>query len=408
MIYFDYAATSLGKPECVINAVVRAMQTMGNCGRSAGEQSLNAARMVYEAREKLAGFFGCENPRNVVFTCNATESLNITIQGTLKAGDHVITTDLEHNSVLRPLYALEKEGLEISFLRADEKGCVCYDDLEELIKPNTRAIICTHASNLTGNLLDIEKIGLFAKAHNLLFIVDASQTAGVFPIDMKRMHIDILAFTGHKSMLGPQGTGGLCVADGIVIEPLKRGGSGVQSYLKEHPAEMPTRLEAGTLNAHGIAGLSAAVSYIQDVGMDNIREKEQLLARRFLEGIRDIDGIKIYGDFTGIQETFGAMEGKSETESEEETEKGLGIKKCCMSGRAPIIALNWKDVESTELADALMEEYGIATRAGAHCAPRMHQALGTVEQGAVRFSFGYANTLEEVDQAVKALKELCR
>lgn len=399
MIYFDYAATSVGKPECVINAVIEAMQTMGNCGRSAGEQSLNASRMVYEAREKIADFFGCESPRNVVFTANATESLNIAIQGVLKPGDHVITTDLEHNSVLRPLYALEKKGLQISFLRADSKGCVNYDELGSMLQKNTKAVVCTHASNLTGNLLDIERIGKFAKTNNLLFVVDASQTAGVFPIDMRAMHIDILAFTGHKSLLGPQGTGGLCVARGVEIAPLKRGGSGVQTYLKEHPEEMPTRLEAGTLNAHGIAGLSAAITYIQSIGIDKIREKEQSIAERFLEGIQEIEGIKIYGSRVGMMQNGNML--KTGNFADE-------ISACDGLEHAPIVALNWKDVPSTELADALMEEYGIATRSGAHCAPRMHQALGTVEQGAVRFSFGYANTYEEVDEAVKALKELCR
>lgn len=375
MIYFDYAATSVGKPKCVIDAVVNAMQTMGNSGRSAGEQSLSASRMIYEARVKISELFGCSNPRNVVFTSNATESLNIAIKGILKSGDHVITTDLEHNSVLRPLYAMEKQGVELSFLPADKKGCVNYEDLDKLLQKNTKAIVCTHGSNLTGNILDLKIIGSFAKAHNLIFIVDASQTAGAFPIDLKEMNIDILAFTGHKSLLGPQGTGGLCVANGIEIQPLKHGGSGVQSYLKEHPAEMPTRLEAGTLNAHGIAGLSAAVSYVQELGTDKIYQKEKALTEHFIEGIKDIPGIKIYGDF--------------------------------QKEHAPIVSLNWKDVESAELADALLMDYGIATRAGAHCAPRMHEALGTIEQGAVRFSFGYDNTFEEVDTAIRALKELC-
>lgn len=375
-IYFDNAATTIHKPVCVIDAVVEAMTTLGNSGRSAGEESLNASRKIYEAREKVAKFFNTSNPRNVVFTSNATESLNIAINGILNSGHHVITTDLEHNSVLRPLYALESEGVELSFLRSDSKGNINYDDSESLIKSNTKVIITTHASNLTGNVIDVKRIGKIAHEHNLIYIVDASQTAGAFPIDMEDMNIDVLIFTGHKSLMAPQGTGGLCVREGIDIRPLKTGGTGVQSYLKTQPVEMPTRLEAGTLNSHGISGLLAAISYINSIGIENIYSKEQELMNRFLNGIKDIDGITIYGDFSGEH--------------------------------APIVSLNYKDIPSGELSDALSEEYEISTRPGAHCAPRMHEALGTVEQGVVRFSFGYHNTVEEVDLAVKALKELCR
>lgn len=375
-IYLDNAATSIHKPKCVIDSVVNAMNSLGNSGRSAGEESLSASRVIYEAREKLAALFGLTNPRNVVFTSNATESLNIIINGLLSSSDHVITTDLEHNSVLRPLYALEENGLEISFIQADKKGLINYDSISALIKSNTKAIITTHASNLTGNVLDIARIGKIAHEHNLLYIVDASQTAGVLPVNMQDMNIDVLAFTGHKSLLGPQGTGGLCVSEGIEIHQYKRGGSGVQSYSKNHPYEMPTRLEAGTLNSHGIAGLSAAITYINEIGIDKIFARETELMNRFIAGISSIDGIKIYGDFKSIH--------------------------------APIVALNWKDMDSTELSDILSEEYGISTRPGAHCAPRMHEALGTKEQGIVRFSFSFENTEEEIDKAINALKEICR
>lgn len=376
LIYLDNAATSLNKPQCVIDAVVDAMKKFGNSGRSACSQSLNASRVIYEAREKIASLFGLDKASNVVFTSGATESLNIAINGLLNKGDHVITTDLEHNSVLRPLYALTKIGVEVSYVHADSSGNVNYDDFSKLIKPNTKAIITTHASNLTGNVLDISRIGALAYEHNLIYIVDASQTAGAFPINMSEMNIDVLVFTGHKSLLGPQGTGGLCVKEGIDIKPFKRGGSGVQSYLEDHPSEMPTKLEAGTLNGHGIAGLLAAITYINEVGISTIQNKEKALVTRFLDGISSIDGIKVYGDF-----------GKE---------------------HAPIVALNWRDMDSTSLADELMEDFGIATRPGAHCAPRMHKALGTVDQGVVRFSFGYGNTFEEVDKAVNALKEICR
>ena len=375
MIYFDQAATTRVKPDCVIAAVTQAMCTMGNSGRAVHGGSLDASRSIYEAREKAAAFFGCPKARNVVFTSNATESLNIALFGLLGPGDHVIATDLEHNSVLRPLYHLERQGVEVSFLPADCLGNVQPEQLKELIRPNTRVIVCTPASNLTGNLIDIAAVGSFAKEHGLLFVVDASQTAGVFSLDMGKLGIDVLCFTGHKALLGPQGIGGMCIGEHVEIRPLKMGGTGVQTYLEEQPREYPTRLEAGTLNGHGIAGLSAAMDYILQIGMDARREKELSLMRRFYEGVLEIEGMKVYGDFSGE--------------------------------RAPIVALNWRGVPSTELADALWEEAGIATRAGAHCAPRMHRALGTEEQGAVRFSFGYDNTEEEVDEALRVLRRLC-
>ena len=281
MIYLDNAATALRRPPCVCQAVTAAMETFGNSGRGANAASLLAARTIYEAREKLAGLFGFSRPERVCFTANATEALNIAIRGLLHPGDHVITTDLEHNSVLRPVYDMEKQGVAVSFLRADAKGCIHTEQLPELLRKNTKCIICTHASNLTGNLLDIDEIGAWARAHGLLFIVDASQTAGCFPIHMDKAQISVLCFTGHKGLMGPQGTGGLCVAGDVDIKPQKSGGTGVWSYLHEQPEEYPARLEAGTLNSHGIAGLSAAVDYISSVGIQAIHEKEYQLMRRF-------------------------------------------------------------------------------------------------------------------------------
>ncbi|MDO4203615.1 MAG: aminotransferase class V-fold PLP-dependent enzyme [Selenomonadaceae bacterium] len=376
MIYFDNAATTMPKPASVTEAVVAAMNSFGNSGRAAHGQSMDASRTIYEARVRLAGLFNCPRPSNVVFTANSTEALNIAIRGLLKPGDHVISTDLEHNSVLRPLYDLAEQGVAVDFAAADRQGRINHDDFSSLLRENTRAIVCTHGSNLTGNLLDIGRIGRFAHEHGLLFIVDASQTAGVFPIDMAAMNISVLCFTGHKSLLGPQGTGGLCIADGVEIRPLKSGGTGVQTYLRHQPPELPTRLEAGTLNSHGIAGLLAAVGYIESVGMENIRAKESALMKRFYDGVKEIPGMKVYGDFD--------------------------------NEKAPIVSLNWQDVPSGELADELAEEYGIASRAGAHCAPRLHEALGTKGQGAVRFSFGYHNTEEEVDRALSALRKICQ
>lgn len=377
MIYLDNAATTLHKPQQVIDAVVHAMQSMGNCARGTHEEALDAARTVYDARVRLASLFGCPRVDHVAFTANSTEALNIAINGLIDPGDHVISTDLEHNSVLRPLYRLEAEhGAELSFVPADKLGNVDYADFERLMKPNTRAVVCTNASNLTGTVLDIERIAKTAHSHGALVIVDASQTAGCWPIDMKKMGIDVLCFTGHKGLMGPQGTGGICVKEGIEIRPFKVGGSGVQSYSRTHPAEYPTRLEAGTLNGHGIAGLGAAARFISETGVENIHAKERSLMLRFYEGVKNIEGVTVYGDFT--------------------------------KDKTAIVALNIRDYESGEVSYELSESYGIATRPGAHCAPRMHKALGTAEVGAVRFSFSFYNTEEEIDEAVRAVAELAK
>ena len=377
MIYLDNAATTLHKPQQVIDAVVHAMQSMGNCARGTHEEALDAARTVYDARVRLASLFGCPRVDHVAFTANSTEALNIAINGLIGPGDHVISTDLEHNSVLRPLYRLEAEHVaELSFVPADKLGNVDYADFERLMKPNTRAVVCTNASNLTGTVLDIERIAKTAHSHGALVIVDASQTAGSWPIDMKKMGIDVLCFTGHKGLMGPQGTGGICVKEGIEIRPFKVGGSGVQSYSRTHPAEYPTRLEAGTLNGHGIAGLGAAAKFISETGVENIHAKERSLMLRFYEGVKDIEGVTVYGDFT--------------------------------KDKTAIVALNIRDYESGEVSYELSQGYGIATRPGAHCAPRMHKALGTAEVGAVRFSFSFYNTEEEIDEAVRAVAELAK
>lgn len=377
MIYLDNAATTLHKPQQVIDAVVHAMQSMGNCARGTHEEALDAARTVYDARVRLASLFGCPRVDHVAFTANSTEALNMAINGLIDPGDHVISTDLEHNSVLRPLYRLEAEhGAELSFVPADKLGNVDYADFERLMKPNTRAVVCTNASNLTGTVLDIERIAKTAHSHGALVMVDASQTAGCWPIDMKKMGIDVLCFTGHKGLMGPQGTGGICVKEGIEIRPFKVGGSGVQSYSRTHPAEYPTRLEAGTLNGHGIAGLGAAAKFISETGVENIHAKERSLMLRFYEGVKNIEGVTVYGDFT--------------------------------KDKTAIVALNIRDYESGEVSYELSQGYGIATRPGAHCAPRMHKALGTAEVGAVRFSFSFYNTEEEIDEAVRAVSELAK
>lgn len=374
-IYMDNAATTLPKPPEVAEAIVQAINHLGNAGRGSTEASLDAARVIYDTRERLGRMFHAENPKQIAFTSNATESLNIAIQGLINPGNHVITTVMEHNSVLRPLYERQQAGATLTILPADEDGNISYDMLEAAVRQETKAIICTHGSNLTGNLNDIERIGKIAKAHKLLFIVDASQTAGVFPIDVQKMGIDVLCFTGHKSLYGPQGTGGIYVRDGIKIRPLKRGGSGIDTYNHNHPEQMPTALEAGTLNGHGIAGLNAALKYVEEKGIDAIREIALQRAWQFYDGIKEIPGVTIYGDFSKRE-------------------------------RCPIVSFNLYDYDSAEVSDELLMSYGISTRAGGHCAPLMHESLHNAKQGAVRFSFSHFNTKEEVEIAIRAVREL--
>lgn len=382
MIYLDNAATTMRKPPEVTEAVVKALSGMGNAGRGAHEATLQASRIVYRTRELLAELFGISRPEQIAFTCNATESLNIAINGLFHEGDHVITTVCEHNSVLRPLYRKEKEGVELTIVPFDKRfpeneGRIDYDFLENSCKENTKAIVITNASNVTGNITDLKRVSSFAKKRGILLIVDASQTAGVLPIQVEEQGIDVLCFTGHKGLLGPQGTGGIYVREGLELSPLKVGGSGVQSFLEEHPRKMPTALEAGTLNVHGIAGLKAALEYIKEETVENIREKEMRLWKRFEEQVREIPDVTVYGN--------------PNPES-----------------RVGIVALNIGKLDSGEVSDWLWEDYEIAVRPGAHCAPLLHKALGTVRQGAVRFSFSHYNTEQEIDVAAAALREYGR
>ena len=377
MIYLDNAATTRTKPPAVARAVLEALSSYGNCGRGGHQGALSAARTIYETREKIAALLGCPRADHVCFTQNSTQALNIAVCGLLRPGDHVISTDLEHNSVLRPLYRLRDAGAAVDFVPADSRGRLDYCGFERLLRPETKAIVCTHASNLTGDAVDIARVGRFAREHGLLFILDASQTAGVLPIDLAAMGIDVVCFTGHKSLMGPQGTGGLCLREGLEIRPFTVGGTGVQSYSEAQPGEYPTRLEAGTLNGHGLAGLSAALDFLSETGIARIHAHEDALARRFYEAVRDLPGVTVYGDFSAPV-------------------------------RAPVVTLNIGDFDSAEVSDELAERFGIATRPGAHCAPRLHRALGTEEQGAVRFSWSYFNTEEETAAAAEAVRVLAR
>ena len=377
MIYLDNAATTMRKPQTVIDAVTQAMCSLGNAGRGATSGALDAARTIHACRAKLARLLGCPRANRVCFTPNSTAALNTAINGVVRPGDHVVTSVLEHNSVLRPLNRLTAEqGVTVEHAGCDTNGVLDYDELERLVTPGTRAVVVTHASNVTGNAVDIARVAAMAHAAGALVIVDASQSAGAMHIDMQAMGLDVVCFTGHKGLMGPQGTGGLAVTEGIDVAPWAMGGTGVHSFDALQPLEWPTRLEAGTLNGHGIAGLSAGLDFIEaQGGVEAIAAHERALADRFLAGVREIPGIKLYGAFD-------------------------------QPARSAIVSLNVGDIDSAEISDALMQGWGIATRPGAHCAPLMHRALGTERQGVVRFSFGYFNTEEEVDTAIDALRDL--
>lgn len=377
MIYLDNAATTMRKPQTVIDAVTQAMCSLGNAGRGATSGALDAARTIHACRAKLARLLGCPRADHVCFTSNSTAALNTVINGVVRPGDRVVTTVLEHNSVLRPLNRLAAErGVTVEYAGCDANGVLDYDEFERLVTSGTRAVVVTHASNVTGNAVDIARVAAMAHAAGALVIVDASQSAGTAHIDMQAMGLDVVCFTGHKGLMGPQGTGGLAVAEGIDVAPWAIGGTGVHSFDPLQPLEWPTRLEAGTLNGHGIAGLSAGLDFIEaQGGVEAIATHERALADLFLAGVREIPEIKLYGAFD-------------------------------QPSHSAIVSLNVGDIDSAEISDALMQGWGIATRPGAHCAPLMHRALGTERQGVVRFSFGYFNTDEEVDTAIDALRDL--
>ena len=375
MIYFDNAATTIYKPKSMIDAVIFAMNNSGNANRGINTFSMNANDIIFDCREKLKMMFNADSVDKIVFTNNSTESLNIVIKGILNNGDHVITSVLEHNSVLRPLYEMSNCGVDITFIDCDDFGNINHDDIKKSINKKTKMVIMTHSSNVLGNIVDIEKIGKICKENNLIFVVDASQTAGVFDIDVKKMNISLLCFTGHKNLLGPQGTGGIVINTDTYIRPLKSGGTGIKTFDKYQPKELPTHLEAGTLNSHGISGLSASIDYINSIGLSNIRFKKQQLLRRFYEGVNNIDKIKIYGDFKNFD-------------------------------RSAIISINISDYDSGKISDYLYEKYDIVTRPKGHCAPLVHKKFNTEFQGMVRFSFCYENTNKEIDSAINAIKEI--
>lgn len=375
-IYFDNAATTMRKPPEVARAVAHAIDTFGGVGRGAHDAALTADMTVFRARVAIARLVGAPSAKRVCFTSNVTEALNAVVEGLVGPSDHAVTTAASHNSVLRPLYRKQdKEGAGLSIVSIAADASLDYDEFNAAFEDNTTLAVVTHASNLTGDVYDINRMARIAHAHGALIAVDAAQTAGAVPIDMGSEGIDILCFTGHKSLYGPQGTGGMCLAEHVDLPSFKVGGSGTHSYDRCHPAFYPEHLEAGTLNAHGIAGLAQGVAYVEREGVEAIARHTSALVERFEAGARAVDGVVLYGGHGGI-------------------------------GRCGIASLNVGDVDSAHVADVLARDYGICTRAGAHCAPLMHEALGTSGQGQVRFSFSAFNTEAEVDTALQALTEI--
>lgn len=376
MVYLDNAATTFPKPESVYEEVIRAMKEYGaNPGRSGHKIALQAGRVIYDTREIIAKLFKIENPMNVVFTSNCTDSLNIAIKGLLKPGDHVITSSMEHNSVLRPLKALEDKGIELTIIECDKKGYINIDNIEKNIKENTKLIVTTHASNVTGTIFPIKDIGQLAKDNGIIYMVDAAQTAGVYDIDVNEMNIDILAAPGHKSLLGPQGTGILYVKEGVCIDCTKQGGTGSSSESLLQPEMMPDKFESGTPNTPGIAGLYAGVKYILDKGIENIQSHERELTKYFLDELLKIKEVTIYGP-------------------------------CDPNKQAPVISINIEEQDSSEVGYILDSVFDIGIRTGLHCASLAHKTIGTLEQGTIRFSIGYFNTKDDIDVAIAAIRQI--
>jgi len=374
MIYFDNAATTLTKPKAVIEAVNNClMNYCANPGRSAHKPALEAARAVYEARESIAGIFSIKDPLRAIFTSGATHSLNLAIKGSLKKGDHVITTSMEHNSVIRPLSRLKEEGVEVSIVDCPCNGVVDIREIENGIKPNTKMVVCLHASNVTGTIIPVEEIGRICRKNGILFLVDASQSAGVLDIDVNEMNIDLLAVPGHKGLMGIQGTGLLYIGERADVTQLFEGGTGSSSGQTVQPPVFPDKYESGTLNLPGIVALGAGVSFINSIGLSVIREHVNYLTQIFLDGLKKIGGITVYG------------QDKPST---------------------AVVALNLAGISSSELAFILDGEYSICTRAGLHCAPLAHKTIGTLESAAVRFSFGWFNTEDEVKECIDAIREI--
>lgn len=376
-VYLDNAATSFPKPDAVLDAMEDFMRNVGaSSGRGAYRRALEADKIVFRARQALARLLGVRDVSRIVFTANATESLNLAIKGLLSEGDHVVTTSMEHNAVWRPLKFVERtRGVSISQALCAPDGTLDPGDVEALLRPNTKLIVMTHASNVIGTIMPVEEVGAIARVRGIPLLVDCAQTAGVYPVDVERLNIDLAAFTGHKGLMGPTGTGGLYIRSGIDLVPLKEGGTGGESILEHQPDAPPDRFEAGTLNVVGIAGLGAGARFVLGAGVECIVEKEARLVRRLLDGLLELPRIEVYGP--------------------KDPARQVGV-----------VSLNVRDIPPEEVAHRLDVDFDIMVRAGLHCAPCAHRTIGTIERGTVRIGLGYFNTDDDIDRCVEALTQI--
>lgn len=381
-IYLDNASTTFPKPKQVAEAMYQYMTQVGsNISRGGYSSAYHTEELVYETRQNLADLFNATDCKNIIFTKNITESLNVILKGFLKPGDHVITSSMEHNAVMRPLVQLREKGVSFTRVPCNIDGTMDIKKLKPCLQQNTKMIVMTNASNVCGTVLPIKEVGRFCHEHDLKFVVDTAQTAGVNAIDMQEMYIDALAFTGHKGLLGPQGIGGFILQEDMIdkIEPLISGGTGSISHTEQVPRFMPDRFEAGTMNLPGIIGLNAGLNWLKDITLEKIKEHELNLTKYFIDGIISLDdeNIKIAG-------------------------------KKNISGRMGVVSVFIKNKEMAQIAYELDEKYGIMTRVGLHCAPSAHKTLGTYPKGTIRFSFGWWNTKEDIDVAIDALTNLTK
>lgn len=383
-IYLDNASTTFPKPKQVPDAMYHYMTEMGsNINRGCYDSAYQLEEIVYETRQMLCDLFHGEDSRNVIFTKNITESLNIILKGFLKSGDHILVSSMEHNAIMRPLLQLVKEGVSFTRIPCQRDGSLCMEQLFEMVQENTKAIAITHASNVCGTVLPVKEIGQFCRAHGIKFILDTAQTAGILPLDMEKMCIDALAFTGHKGLLGPQGIGGFLLKQEMVslLEPLLSGGTGSISHTEEIPDFMPDRFEPGTLNLPGIIGLHASLGWLKQTGLDVIWKHELALTARFLEGLQNLDA----------EGSIIRIVGKNDIEN-----------------RTGVVSIQTLTEDIAQVAYELDETYGIMTRVGLHCAPSAHKTLETYPVGTIRFSFGWWNTEQEVDTALYALQKILK
>lgn len=378
MIYLDNAATSYPKPDCVVQAINRCFKERGaNPGRGSHQMALAAGREIFEAREALASLIGVSDSTNIVFTMNCTEALNLALKGLLKGGDHAITTSVEHNSVARPLKSLESAGVFTTKIACGRDGALPPAKVEEAIKPETKLIAVTGASNVTGSLMPIGELSEIARRQGLLLLVDGAQIAGHRPIDVEGLGIHLFAFPGHKGLLGPQGTGGLYIHPGLELAELLQGGTGANSRGADQPKERPERYESGTPNTPGIAGLGAAASFLAEVGLDEVEARERDLTQRLLVGLARMEGVILYGPAVGEE-------------------------------RAAVVSFNIEGVDADQVAFILDQTFGIASRSGLHCSPDAHATMGTLEMGAVRLSPGFHNEAVEIDRTLEAIEAIVK